>query len=164
MNISDTTMRYIVASTIAVLLLGLGYASFSGKKQDEQFLTEQTTFTQAIQYVQEEQYDQALPLLQQVDNKHANSDVVKYYLGATLANLGDWSKASIEYQKILDLNPYKVEDSIFMIQYGNALLNAKKIDEAKVVLERCLTLQVPEQMPDYQEQVNALLMQISASS
>lgn len=164
MKITDTAIRYAVVGIVAILFLGLGYASFSGKEQDKQFFSEQVTYNQALQYIQEEQYDQALPILQQVEKKNPKSTVVKYYLGTTLANTGEWSSAVREYQNILDLNPYKVEDAMFMIQFANVLINADKLEEAKLVLERCQTLSNPDQMPDYQEQVNALLMQISEST
>ena len=164
MKITDTTMRYIVAGMVVIMLVGLWYASFSGKKQDEQFATEQATYNQALQHLQQGQYDQALPLMKQVEKEQPESMPVKYYTGLTLANTGDWVGAAQEFQKALDLNPYKVEDSMFMLQFAEVLTNANKLDAAKVVLERCQTLPVPEQMPDYQDRVNAMLTQISASS
>lgn len=163
MNITDTAMRYTVAVIVTALLIGLGYASFAGKKQDEQLVSEQGAFYQALQYIQDGKSNEALPLLQLVDKENSNSAVVKYYLGSTYASMGNWNSAVMEYQKTLDLNPYKVEDSIFMFQFASILISAEKLDAAKVVLERCQTLPAPEQMPDYQEQINALLMQTSSS-
>lgn len=164
MNITDTTMRYVVASIVLVLLVGLIYTSSSGKKQDEKFATEQATYNQALQYVQEGQYDQALPLLQQVEKEQADSVPVKYYTGLTFANSGDWAGAVKVFKQVLDLNPYKVEDSMFMLQFAEILVYAEKKDEAKIVLERCKTLPVPAEMPEYQTHIQTLLTQISASS
>lgn len=164
MNITDTTMRYVVAGMVFVLLVGLGIANFSGKKQDEQFATEQATYNQALQYLQKGQYAQALPLLKQVEREQSSSVPVKYYTGLSLANTGDWSGAVKEFQTALDLNPYKVEDSMFMLQFAEVLVNAKKMDEAKVVLKQCEKLPVPQQMPEYKKNIKTLLTQISASS
>ncbi|QFF97980.1 hypothetical protein PB01_03635 [Psychrobacillus glaciei] len=164
MKISDTAIRYIVCAIVAVLLIGLGYASFASKKQDEQFLADQATYNQSLQYLQEEDFGQAILLLQQVEINNSNNAIVKYYLGLAHANTGEWSKATMEFQTVLDLNPYKVKDGVFMIQFANILVDAKKLDQAKVVLEHCQTLPNPGQMPDYQEQINALLKRISVGS
>lgn len=163
MNITDTAMRYAVAVMVPALLIGFGYASFAGKKQDEQFVSEQVTFYQALQHLEDGKFNEAIPLLQSVDKENSRSAFVKNYLGSTYANMGNWSNAVIEYQNVLDLNPYKVKDSVFMLQFAHILISAEKLDEAKVVLERCKALPTPEQIPDYQEQVQALLKQTSSS-
>ncbi|TQR18152.1 tetratricopeptide repeat protein [Psychrobacillus soli] len=164
MNITDTATRYIVVGIIAMLILGLGYTSFSGAKQDEQYEAEQEIYKHSLDLIEEEQFDQALLYLKQVEENYPESANVKYNLAITYANIGEWNNAAQEYKRVLDLNPYRVEDSLFMLQYGSVLLNANKNDEAKIVFERCQTLPIPEQMPNYQEQVNELLMQISTSS
>jgi predicted Zn-dependent protease len=164
MKMTDTTVRYVVAGVVIALLVGLGYASFSGKKQDEQFTREQAMYNQTLQHEQKGQYDQALPLLKQIEKEQPNSVPVKYYTGLALANKGDWTGAAQEFQNSINLNPYKVEDSIFMLQYAEVLTYAKKLEEAKVVLEHCKKLSVPAQMPDYQDKVNAMLQKISVSS
>lgn len=164
MKITDTAIRYTVAVIITALLIGFGYASAAGKKQDEQLLTEQAAFYQAFRHIEDEQFDEALKKLQLVDKENSSSEIVKYYLGTVYTYLEDWNKASLEYQRVLDLNPYKVKDSLFMLQFANVLINAEKSEEARTVLEHCRTLPIPEQLPEYQEQVNALLMQISTGS
>lgn len=164
MKITDKSVRYLVAGIITILIFGLSYSSFTGKKQDEKFLNGQITYNQALQYIEEEKYDQALPILKLVAKEYPSSSVVRYYLGSTFAIIGEWKSAAQEYQQILDLNPYMVEDPTFMIQFGNILINAEKLDEAKVVLERCKQLSVPDQIPDYLDQVKMLLMQIPKSS
>ncbi|MEK5146073.1 tetratricopeptide repeat protein [Psychrobacillus sp. FSL K6-4615] len=164
MKIADKTVRNVVVVLIVVLILGIFYASKSSEKQDEQFFKEQATFNQAIDYFQGGQYELAIPLLTKVGKEQPESEVVKYYLALALSNTGEWSSASQEYQEVLNVNPYKVKDSMFMIQFAEVLLNAEKFEEAKVVLERCQTLPIPDQMPDYQEFVNILLMQVSMKS
>lgn len=164
MNITDTTMRFLVGGIVGILLVGLLYVSFSGKKQDEKFLDEQTTYNQALQHLKGGQYDQALPLLKEVKKEQPDSVTVNYYTGLALANTGDWMGSAKEFQTVINLNPYKVEDSVFMIQFAEILLNAKKKDEAKVVLKRCQTLPVPKQIPDYQMRVKNLLKQVAVSS
>jgi len=151
----------MVIIIILIVIVGLGYASFSGESQDEKNLKKQARYTQALEFIQNEEYDQAVTLLKLVDMDYPNSATVKYYFGTSLANIREWDSAAKEYQQVLELNPYKAEESIFMIQFANILVNAEKLDEAKIVLEKCLTLQIPEQMPNYLEQVNSLINHIS---
>jgi len=161
MNIKDTGIRYMVTILVLIVIIGLGYASLTGKTHDKKILKEQTRYTQALQFLQNQEYDQAVTLLKLVKEDYPNSATVKYYLGTSLANIREWNSAAQEYQQILDLNPYKVKEPIFMIQFAGILINAKKLDEAKIVLEKCLTLPIPEQIPNYLEQVNSLIDQIS---
>lgn len=151
----------MVILIVLIVIVGLGYASFAGESQDGKISKEQERYTQALQFIQNEEYIQAVSLLKLVDMDYPNSATVKYYLGTSLANLGEWNSAAQEYQQVLNLNPYKVEESIFMIQFANILVNAGKLDEAKIVLEKCLTLPIPEQIPNYLEQVNSLIDELS---
>ncbi|MEK5206054.1 tetratricopeptide repeat protein [Psychrobacillus sp. FSL H8-0510] len=160
MKIKDVTVRFMVAVLVALVLIGLGYASLTGNKQDNEMLTEQASFNQALKYIEDEHFNQALQLMKSVERDYSSSHVVKYYIGSTLANLGEWKSAAMVYQKVLDLNPYMVEDSTFMIQYANILINAEKLKEAKEVLVKCKSLPIPDQMPNYLNQVDTLLTNI----
>jgi predicted Zn-dependent protease len=160
----ETSVRNIVGFIVVFLIVGLGYASFLGKKQDEQFANEQMMYNLAMDHVKKGQYNFALPLLKQVEKKQMASFTMRYYTGLALEQTGYGKEAVLEFQNALDLNPYLVEDSIFMLEFAEALLNAKKNEEAKIVLKHCQTLPIPEQIPDYLDEVNGMLEQISTNS
>ena len=83
-------------------------------------------------------------------------------MGGLIAAINqDYKKAAILMQKTLDLNPYKVEDPIFMLQMGEIFYRAERYEDAKVVLTRCKEMGwEPEQFPNYQQKVSELLSSI----
>lgn len=157
MEVKESYVRYIVAGMIIVVMLGFGYAHIAGKKQDEQYLKTYNQFNQAVQLMAKNQFAEAKPLLEEVEEKQPNSALVKRYLGLVLANTGELKPAVVKMKTALDLNPYLVEDPIFMLQFAEILKFAGKKKEARLVLERCKTLQPPPGIPDYQQKVNALI-------
>ena len=161
MEVKVKYMRYIVASIIVLLIIGLSYTSYLGKKQDEKFESNETTYNKALQYMEQGEFTKALPLLKRVEKEQYDSMIVKYNIGIALANTGNWDRAIQEFQNSLDLNPYKVEEPVFMMQFATLLINEGKYDEAKKVLERCKTLPAPEQIPDYKDRLNAMIKFIS---
>lgn len=61
----------------------------------------------------------------------------------------------------MDINPHKVEDPMFMLQFGEVLLFAERFGDSKIVLEKCREWGwIPESYPTYQERVTELLTQI----
>ncbi|MDP4086533.1 MAG: hypothetical protein Q8934_18280 [Bacillota bacterium] len=164
MKKKETSLRSIVGCLVIVLVFGLGYAFFSGKKQDEQFANVQAIYNQSLQLYKQGQYGKALPLLRQVEGIQTDSYAVRYNTGLALANTRDWNGAATEFKNVLDINPNNVEDPVFMLQFAEILTFAKKNDEAKMVLARCENLPIPQQIPDYKNEVNVLLAQLSASS
>ncbi|WP_336496403.1 tetratricopeptide repeat protein [Psychrobacillus sp. FJAT-51614] len=140
------------------------YIINSSKEQDRQFVIEQEKYNVAVQDIQGGEYDQALSLLEEVDQTNTKSVPVKYYIGVAHFYKEDFDKAAQEFSNLLDINPYMVKDSEFMLLFAHTLINANQFDEASIVLERCKNLQTPENMPDYQDQVNQLIKQITVSS
>ena len=93
--------------------------------------------------------------------KQPKSEVANYLGGLISADNGDYKQSVILLQKTLDINPYKVEDPMFMLPFGEVLFFAERYDDAKVVLEKCREWGwVPESYPTYQERVTELLTQI----
>lgn len=158
-NITDKTLRWLVGGVLFFVMAGLAYTYSSAKGQDEQFLQSYSQFEQARTLFDHQQFDQALPLLQELEQKQPDSALIKNYLGIAYLNTGDIGAAVTKYKSVLDLNPYKVENALFMIQFGEILLLDGKKAEAVLVLEKCLTLAPPAEMPDYQVKVQELLAQ-----
>ncbi|ALF08820.1 tetratricopeptide repeat protein [Parageobacillus thermoglucosidasius] len=159
MEIKEGHVRYIVIGMIIVIILSFWYAHIAGKKQDEQYLKSYNQFNQAVQLMTKNQFAEAKPLLKEVEEKHPNSALVKRYLGLTLANAGELKPAITKMKTALNLNPYLVEDPIFMLQFAEILVFAGEKKEARLVLERCKTLPPPADMPDYQQKVDALVQE-----
>lgn len=157
MKLTDTSVRYIVAAVVLFILVGFSYANISGNNQDEEFETANVLYQQAIAQLQEGNYEQSLELLKQVETVNPDSAKVKQYLGLSLASTGDYATAAEKYEKTIELNPHMIEDSLFMIQYANILILTEQKEAALVVLEQCESLRVPEEMPDYKEQVAKLI-------
>lgn len=93
--------------------------------------------------------------------KQPDLEVVNYLGGLIAAGNDDYSKGAILLQKTLDINPHKVEDEMFMLQFGELLFFAERLEDAKVVLEKCRDSGwTSETYPMYQERVTELLTQI----
>ncbi|WP_231584141.1 tetratricopeptide repeat protein [Domibacillus indicus] len=164
MKLTDSSIRYIVAGIFLCLAIALIYTHFSGEKQDEKVTEIYYTYQQAFELLQQGQYAQALPLLEQVKAEEPDSVPVTHYLGMSYVNTNELSKASRAYKQVVELNPYKIEDALFMIQFADVLtLNGEK-EEALTVLAQCKNLPVPASMPDYQEQVAAKMKELKNNS
>lgn len=91
----------------------------------------------------------------------ADSEMVNYLAALIAGQNGDFPAAVVFMQKTLDINPYNVERPIFMLQFGEMLFSAEKYEEAKIVLQRCIDAGwAPEDYPEYQEQVQGMLLQM----
>ena len=164
MKISGLTIKYIIAGLILTVLIGMYIFNYLGDDQEKGFIEIQTQFNDAIVLLQEGRMEEGLNLLNEVDKENNDSYLVKYYKGFALSNLNVPEKAIIDFDKLIDLNPYMTEEPMFMFIYGRALVQAGKTEEALIVLNKCKSLPTPEQIEDYQEQVNILIEQITLSS
>jgi predicted Zn-dependent protease len=164
MTFTESTRKYILSGIVALVVIGLIVASVLASKQDEDFLMSETLYNQAIQLQADSDLEGSITMLSEVLKKQPNSEVANYVAGLTNARNGDLKQASIYMQKVLDINPYKVEDPKFMLQLGEIFLGAEKFEEAKIVLLRCQESQwTLEDIPDYQEYVTTLLAEIENS-
>lgn len=149
---------------IFVLAVGLFVASFMGKKQDNAFQTDQQVYQLAIQQLQEGNYDVALSEMETLQEHESDSESVHYITALAAVNAGGTEKALVHMQRVLDINPHKVEDSMFMLQYAEMLIGIEALDHAKIVLERCEALAIPENYPEYQEKVAEFQEYVAAQS
>lgn len=161
MHISESKRKYILLGIVAFIVIGLITAKVLASKQDEEFLKDDMLYQQASQLLQEGNTADALIVVNELLASQPKSETVNYLAGMITAQTEDYKQAAILFQKTLDINPHKVEDAMFMLQFGEILVLAERYDDAKIVLERCRTSGwAPEEFPTYQERVTELLTQI----
>lgn len=161
MQFTESTRKYILAGTIAFIIVGIIIAKVMASKQDEQFTTQNTQYEQATQLYNEGNYEEASKTLQSLLKQQPNSEIVNYLTALSVANTGDSKKAATLMEKIIQLNPHKVEDAMFMLQFGEILTLAQRYDDAKIVLTHCQQAAwVPADYPDYQARIAQLLTDI----
>lgn len=164
MYIKEVTRKYIFIGLLILIIIGVIVANILAKKQDEEFATEDFLYNQALQLYKDGDYERAQLLVSELTIERADSEIVNYLAGLIAASNNEYESASILMQKSLDINPYKVENAIFMLQFGEILFLAKRYEDAKIVLNRCKDAGwTPEDYPDYQEQVQNMLTQIENS-
>ncbi|HBJ01862.1 MULTISPECIES: tetratricopeptide repeat protein [Lysinibacillus] len=164
MTFTESIRKYILSGIVTLVVVGLIVATVLASKQDEEFLMSETLYNQAIQLQTDGDLEGSIAMLSEVLKKQPNSEVGNYVAGLINARNGDMKQASIYMQKVLDINPYKVEDPKFMLQMGEIFLGAEKFEEARIVLLRCQEAQwTLEDIPDYQEYVTSLLAQVENS-
>lgn len=161
MNLRESTRKYILLGIVLFIAVGLLSAKVLAKKQDNEFATDDALYQQITQLYSEGNYEQAAILSSELLLRQPKSEAVNYVGGLVAANTGEYAQAAILLQKTLDINPYKVEDAMFMLQFGEILYFAERYADAKIVLEKCREWGwAPESYPTYQERVTELLTQI----
>lgn len=162
MRLTEKNRRYILVGMVAFIIIGIFTAKILGNKQDEQFMYEDMLYAQASQLYEEGNYIDALGLSNELLELQPGSEAVNY-LGAMIsAQVGEYKQAAILLQKTMDINPYKVDDSIFMLQFGEILFYVERFEDAKKVLENCKERGwMPEEVPNYQQHVEDLLTKIN---
>ncbi|RTQ93149.1 tetratricopeptide repeat protein [Lysinibacillus telephonicus] len=161
MQLRESTRRYILIGMVAFIVIGLFVANVLAKGQDEQFANEDLLFQQATQLANEGNFEEASVYINELIKKESESEDVNYLGGLISANVGEMKQASILFQKVLDINPYRVEDPMFMLQFGETLYKVERYEDAKTVLMRCQEAGwVPEDYPNYQAKVADLLSSI----
>lgn len=161
MQLRESTRRYILLGMLVFIVLGLVVAKVMAKSQDEQFATEGVLFQQAIQLSNEGKYEEASPYINKLLKLQPDSEDANYLGGLIAANTGEMKQSAILFQKTLEINPYRVEDPMFMLQFGETLLNVERYEDAKTVLTRCRdSAWAPKEFPNYQKRVAELLKSI----
>lgn len=161
MYINNSIRKYILLGITVILLIGIVIASVLAKKQNEEFEKENFIYQQALEMYQSENYEGAKMLISDLVMEHDDSEIVNYLAGLIDASNNDFTSAAVYMQKSLDINPYKVEEPMFMLQFGEILFRAERFEDAKLVLDRCNESNwSPEDYPEYQSQVQDMLKQI----
>lgn len=161
MRLTEKNRRYILVGMVAFIVIGIFTAKILGSKQDEQFMYEDMLYAQANQMYQEGNYIEALSYSNELLELQPKSEAANYLGALIVASAGEYKQAAILLQKTMDINPHRVDDAIFMLQFGELLFMAERYDDSKIVLEKCLEMGwAPEEFPTYQERVTELLTQI----
>lgn len=161
MQFTESTRKYILIGFVAFIIVGFITAKVLASKQDEEFVVDDTLYQQASELYNEGKYPAAGELINELLLRQPNSEIVNYLGGLNSANNGDYKQSVVLLQKTLDINPHKVEDPMFMLQFSEALFFAERYNDSKIVLEKCREWGwVPESYPTYQERVMELLTQI----
>lgn len=163
MHLKESTRKYILLGIVIFIIIGLVSAKVLAKKQDADFSTEDFLYQQALQLYSEGNYSEASIYISELVKEKPDSEVVNYLGGLIAASTEEYTKAAILLQKSLDINPHKVEDAMFMIQFGEALFLAERYEDASLVLKRCQKFEwAPEDYPNYQDRVTELLTLIES--
>lgn len=163
MVINDSIRKYILLGIILMIVGGVFVSKIMGAKQDEEFALDDALYQQATNLNSEGNYSEAAVYSQELLKRQPDSEIANYLGGLLAVQTGEVQQAVILLQKVLDINPYKAEDAMFMLRFAEVLILAERNEDAKIVLERCRTWGwAPEEYPTYQERVTELLMTISA--
>ncbi|MBD8037765.1 hypothetical protein H9635_13520 [Solibacillus sp. A46] len=161
MRFRESTRKYILIGFVAFIIVGFITAKVLASKQDKEFLVDDTLYQQASQLYNDGNYPAAGELINDLLLRQPNSETVNYLGGLINANNANYNQSAILLQKTLDINPHKVEDPMFMLQFGEVLFFADRFEDSKIVLEKCREWGwVPESYPNYQDRVTELLNQI----
>ena len=160
MTVSDLARKNITIGLVLFVIVGFITASIMAKKQDQAFQTDQELYKLVVQQLQEGNYGIVLAGTSTLEHSQRSSEAVNYTIGLAAANAGELEKGILHMQRALDINPHKVEDPMFMLQFAEALVLAGKNKEAGLVLERSKSFAAPESFPHYQERVTQLQEEI----
>lgn len=161
MSLNASSRKYVMLGFALLIVCGLITASFMGKKQDNSFRTDNELYSLVTQQLEKGNYEIALAGSKTLEKSQQSSESVNYLIGIAAINSGEMTKGVQHLQRVIEINPYKAEDSLFMLQYAEALVLAEKSSEAGLVLERCMLLPPPESFPDYQERIAELQQQLA---
>lgn len=161
MTFKESTRKYILLSTVILIVIGLVSAKVLAKKQNNEFVANEMLYEQAVQLYSTGNNDEASTLIEELLKKQPQSEIVNYLGGMIAAGNEDYGQAAVLLQKTLDINPHKVEDAMFMLQFAEVLVHVERNDDAVVILERCREAGwAPEELPTYQDRVTQLLTDI----
>ena len=163
MTFKESTRKYLLVGIVIFIIIGLVSAKVLAKKQDNEFVANEALYEQAVQLYSTGNTADAGSLIDELLKKQPESEIVNYLGGMVAAGNEDYGQAAVLLQKVLDINPYKVEDPMFMLQFAEVLVHVERFDDAAVILERCREAEwAPEEFPTYQERVTQLLADIES--
>ncbi|MBK3497131.1 hypothetical protein JFL43_20305 [Viridibacillus sp. YIM B01967] len=163
MKLTEQSRKYALYGFVTFILIGLMVSSFIGRKQDKEFSVQQQNYTDMINFYNSQDYEKAFAISQKLKQKQNGSAQVHQYSALIASKQGKVGSAIVDMQTTLDINPYMVEDPMFMLQYAEILIFGQKFQEAKIMLDQCATLPIPVEYPTYKEYVQKL-QDIIASS
>ncbi|GKV57410.1 hypothetical protein NCCP2222_33570 [Sporosarcina sp. NCCP-2222] len=161
MSLENSVRRNIVVSIILLATVCLIVANLLGKSQDKTFSQNASTYNEMVSALQENHFEITIEKSRLLEDSQKNTEMYHYVMGLATVSVGEYKKSMQHFQKVLEINPHNVEDSIFMLQYAEILIHADMKKEAQIVLEKCTELAAPESFPEYQERIAELQEQLA---
>lgn len=124
---------FIVFLSVLFVVILLTLARADG--QNNLFLTDYRTYITASQLVNQDKYDQAKPLIEQLVQKHSDSYQVAWLYGLCLAGQGNYPEGSKYMKKAGEIRPALLGNHSYLVQYGEILYNLGDMSSAKLYLE-----------------------------
>ncbi|RKJ18746.1 hypothetical protein D7X33_45990, partial [Butyricicoccus sp. 1XD8-22] len=130
MKIRESVRKYIFLGVFCFIVLGILLANILANNQDKQFAMKDVLYQQTLNLVSEGKYNEASQITYDLLNIHQDSSALNYLAGLIAANTGEMEQATIYFQRVLDLNPYRVEEPMFMLQFGETLFKSGSYQNA----------------------------------
>lgn len=145
-QISDKSRNLIFFCFIAIIIVSLIVVNNIGSKQDKVFAEDIQRYNYALQLLSENKPSEAQPLLKELFEKYPDNYEVIWGYGIVQSQLRNFEQAHLFYQQAQEKNITLVRDPLFLVQYGELLLNLGEEEKAKVYLEESLKQNPSEQI------------------
>lgn len=155
--LNSKTIKMIFGGIILFVLIGLIFTNITGKKQDQHFKGDFQVYEEAIRIIESEDTDSGIQTLEGLVLKYPNEYVLWYQLGLAYSANSEYQKASLNYQKALNIRPSLLQDTQFTFKMGEALYHIGELEISKTYL----TMPAPEEL---KEQQTLLLQEIDKQS
>ena len=160
--ISHNGRKIIFLLIIFFTICTYGVASKIGKQQDEQFTLEQNLYNEANTLFNTGSFEEAVILTNELIVRYPNSEILNYLHASILSELEEHDMAKFFIEKTLELNPYLMEDPVFMLDFGTILKKGNYKTEALLVFEHCLQMDWnPSEYPTYKETITKYIEELT---
>lgn len=149
----SSTVKYIFYGIVLFVIIGIIYTNIAGKNQDEVYKQDFMQYQQAVQFMQNNELDQAIKTLEELVVQYPDEYNLYYQLGLAYSGQQDFEKAAIHYQKAIDIRPALLENQTFTFKMGESLYNIKQLDLAKAYLSQPVTEQFQAQKQEVLEKI-----------
>ena len=120
------TLSFFIIVTTAVI----GYNQISTRKNDY------TIYLQAKEDAKNGNIEESISILDDIEKKYGESDVLKIDKANIYLNAGDGQKAQIELSNAFELNPTLYNNINLMLAYAQTAYENKDNDTAKKILKK----------------------------
>lgn len=155
--LNSKTIKMMFGLIVLIVLIGLIFTNIAAKSQDKQFKEDYLVYEEAIRIIDTEDIDNGIKVLEELALKYPNEYVLPYQIGLAYSAKSNYQKASLNYQKALNMRPALLQDPQLTFKMGEALYHIGEIEISKTYL----TMLAPE---EFQEQQTLLLQEIDKQS
>lgn len=149
-NKLDGRIRNLILIVLLALTLVVVSITYSvGVNQDEAYINNYKLYKNAMDLISQQNCDQALQLLNQLDEDSSKSYQVLYMKAVCFAQKSDYETAIDYMQAAREAWPALIQDQKFLLRYGLMLYNHGDYKEAQLYLEQ--SLKYPEDAESVEE-------------